>query len=99
MTDDPAPYLQQAELLSQAIEANAWDGEWYLRAFYDDGSPLGSHENIECQIDSIAQSWAVLSGLPVPVKGPPINENATSTRGQRIGAKSGSSMFVMGKWV
>ncbi len=62
MKDDPAPYLQQAEELSRALEAHAWDGDWYLRAFYDDGSQLGSHENIECQIDSIAQSWAVLSG-------------------------------------
>ena len=62
MKDDPAPYLQQAEQYSKALEAQAWDGEWYLRAFYDDGSKLGSHENSECQIDSIAQSWAVLSG-------------------------------------
>jgi cellobiose phosphorylase len=62
MKDDPAPYLQQADELSQALESHAWDGDWYLRAFYDDGSPLGSHTNIECQIDAIAQSWAVLSG-------------------------------------
>ena len=61
MRNDPAPYLQQADELSQALEAHAWDGDWYLRAFYDDGSRLGSRENIECQIDSIAQSWAVLS--------------------------------------
>jgi cyclic beta-1,2-glucan synthetase len=40
----------------------AWDGEWYLRGYYDDGSPLGSARNDECRIDSIAQSWAVLSG-------------------------------------
>ncbi len=62
MKDDPASYLQQAEKLAQALESQAWDGEWYLRAFYDDGSKMGSHESIECQIDSIAQSWAVLSG-------------------------------------
>jgi len=68
MTDDPASYLEQAEKLSQALEAHAWDGDWYLRAFYDDGSPLGSHENIECQIDSIAQSWAVLSGAANPAR-------------------------------
>ena len=68
MKDDPAPYLQQAEKLSQALEAHAWDGDWYLRAFYDDGSQLGSHENIECQIDSIAQSWAVLSGAADPAR-------------------------------
>ena len=68
MTDDPEFYLQQAEKLSQALEAHAWDGDWYLRAFYDDGSPLGSRENMECQIDSIAQSWAVLSGAADPAR-------------------------------
>ena len=44
------------------IEQNGWDGEWYRRAYFDDGSPLGSASNPECRIDSIAQSWAVLSG-------------------------------------
>ena len=44
-----------------------WDGEWYLRGYYDDGSPLGSAQNDECKIDSIAQSWAVLSGAATPV--------------------------------
>jgi len=68
MTDDPAPYLQQAEQLSRALEAHAWDDNWYLRAFYDDGSRLGSRENTECQIDSIAQSWAVLSGAADPAR-------------------------------
>ncbi len=66
MGDDPTPYLQQAEQYSRALEAHAWDGDWYLRAFHDDGSRLGSHENDECQIDSIAQSWAVLSGAGNP---------------------------------
>ncbi|MBE3119022.1 MAG: hypothetical protein IMZ50_09740, partial [Candidatus Atribacteria bacterium] len=68
MMDDPAPYLQQAEQLSRALEAHAWDGDWYLRAFYDDGSRLGSRENSECQIDSVAQSWAVLSGAADPAR-------------------------------
>ncbi len=48
--------------LRQSIEDHAWDGEWYRRAYFDDGSPLGSASNPECQIDSIAQSWSVLSG-------------------------------------
>ena len=48
--------------LRQNIHDNAWDGEWYRRAYFDDGTPLGSHENEECKIDSIAQSWSVLSG-------------------------------------
>lgn len=68
MKDDPTPYLQQAKLYTKALETHAWDGNWYLRAFYDDGSPLGSRENDECQIDSIAQSWAVLSGGADPVR-------------------------------
>lgn len=51
-----------AEQLRKNIEANAWDGNWYLRAYFDDGTPLGSSANVECQIDSISQSWAVLSG-------------------------------------
>ncbi len=51
----------QAILLKGNIETHAWDGEWYKRAFFDDGSPLGSKENDECQIDSISQSWAVIS--------------------------------------
>lgn len=50
-----------AAALQTALET-AWDGEWYLRAYYDDGTPLGSHADAECRIDSIAQSWAVLSG-------------------------------------
>jgi cyclic beta-1,2-glucan synthetase len=54
-------YRQQAEQIRQAIEYNGWDGEWYRRAYYDDGEPLGSAQNQECRIDSIAQSWAVLS--------------------------------------
>jgi cyclic beta-1,2-glucan synthetase len=41
----------------------SWDGEWYRRGYYDDGTPLGSAQNDECKIDSIAQSWAVLSGV------------------------------------
>ena len=68
MKDDPEPYRRQAERLSQALEAHAWDGNWYLRAFYDDGSSLGSSTNSECQIDSIAQSWSVLSGAADPVR-------------------------------
>jgi cellobiose phosphorylase len=53
---------RQATQLGEHIEANAWDGDWYQRAWFDDGTPLGSSENDECQIDSISQSWAVISG-------------------------------------
>jgi cyclic beta-1,2-glucan synthetase len=52
----------EADGVRRNIEKNGWDGEWYRRAYFDDGSPLGSAGNTECQIDSIAQSWAVLSG-------------------------------------
>lgn len=48
--------------LQQNIQTHAWDGAWYRRAYFDDGTPLGSKENEECKIDSIAQSWSVLSG-------------------------------------
>lgn len=62
--DDPllATYERRMEELKTALHTHAWDGDWYLRAFYDDGAPLGSHLSMECQIDSLTQSWAVLSG-------------------------------------
>jgi cyclic beta-1,2-glucan synthetase len=52
----------QADQLQSAIEEQAWDGDWYLRAWFDDGTPLGSKVNDECRIDSLPQSWAVLAG-------------------------------------
>ena len=52
----------EAARLSKDLEAHGWDGDWYRRAYFDDGQPLGSATNVECQIDSITQSWAVLSG-------------------------------------
>ena len=51
-----------AESLRAAVEATAWDGDWYRRAYFDDGTPLGSKVNDECRIDSLAQSWAVIAG-------------------------------------
>jgi cyclic beta-1,2-glucan synthetase len=59
-------YQQQAAAVAAALEANGWDGNWYRRAYYDDGAPLGSTQNVECKIDSIAQSWSVLSGAGDP---------------------------------
>jgi len=55
-------YLEYAIELAKNINENAWDGEWYKRAFFDDGKPLGSIENEECKIDSISQSWSIISG-------------------------------------
>ncbi len=56
----------EAARLRQSIRDNGWDGHWYLRAYFDNGEPLGSHINEECQIDSISQSWSVLSGAGDP---------------------------------
>ena len=53
----------QAKTLSENIDKNAWDGQWYRRAYFDSGEPLGSAQNPECQIDSLPQSWAVISGV------------------------------------
>ncbi|MGD0061207.1 MAG: glucoamylase family protein [Verrucomicrobiia bacterium] len=58
----------QAAQLQQNIELHGWDGDWYRRAYFDDGTPLGSATNKECQIDSVAQSWAVLSGAANPAR-------------------------------
>lgn len=56
----------EAAQLRENIERHAWDGQWYRRAYFDNGQPLGSASNSECQIDSIAQSWSVLSGAGEP---------------------------------
>ncbi|MFC5743287.1 glycoside hydrolase family 94 protein [Dyella tabacisoli] len=54
--------------LRSALEQHGWDGAWYRRAYFDDGTPLGSSSNDECRIDSIAQSWSVLSGAAEPAR-------------------------------
>jgi cyclic beta-1,2-glucan synthetase len=61
-----ADYRERADKLRAAVEENAWDGRWYRRAYFDDGTPLGSAANDECRIDSLAQTWAVLSGAADP---------------------------------
>ena len=61
----------EAQTLRANLDAHAWDGRWFRRAYFDDGTPLGSSSNAECQIDSIAQSWSVLSGAaPMSRAGP-----------------------------
>ncbi len=57
-----ARWRKHAFALQRAIEREAWDGDWYRRGYFDDGTPLGSVSSDECRIDSIAQSWAVISG-------------------------------------
>ena len=59
-------WRSHADALKFALERDGWDGDWYRRAFFDDGTPLGSATNDECRIDSIAQSWGVISGAADP---------------------------------
>ncbi len=59
-------WRQRASSLKKAMELSGWDGDWYLRAFFDNGTPLGSHANPEAKIDSLPQSWAVISGGAEP---------------------------------
>jgi len=58
----------EAERLREKIETVAWDGQWYLRAFFDDGQTLGSSKNSQCQIDLLPQAWAVISGAADPAR-------------------------------
>jgi cyclic beta-1,2-glucan synthetase len=62
MTERSNRYGSHMEKLRKGLE-QAWDGDWYRRAYFDDGTPLGSAQNDECRIDSIAQTWAVISGV------------------------------------
>ena len=64
----PIAACRRRRTLRPRLEEAGWDGAWYRRAYFDDGSPLGSSSNPECQIDSIAQSWAVLSGAADPAR-------------------------------
>jgi cellobiose phosphorylase len=63
-----AKCLSEAATLRGQIELHGWDGNWYRRAYFDDGTPLGSSVDPECQIDSIAQSWSVLSDAGDPAR-------------------------------
>jgi len=62
-----AQYRAHVSRLTKSVE-EAWDGEWYRRAYFDDGTPLGSRDNAECRIDAIAQSWAVIAGAGDPAR-------------------------------
>jgi cellobiose phosphorylase len=59
---------QKVARLAQAVEKHGWDGQWYRRAYFDDGAPLGSRQSSECTIDAIAQSWAVIAGIGDPAR-------------------------------
>ena len=61
-----AEFRLNADKYNQAVETAGWDGDWYRRAYYDDGAPLGSKDSDDCKIDSIAQSWSVISHAAIP---------------------------------
>ena len=61
-----ASYLAWADSLAAAVETTSWDGSWYRRAYFDDGTPLGTRLAEECRIDAIAQAWATISGAADP---------------------------------
>jgi cyclic beta-1,2-glucan synthetase len=60
--DRSKDYREHLHSLKNSVENHAWDGQWYLRAYFDNGDKMGSHENEECKIDAIAQSWSLISG-------------------------------------
>ena len=61
-------WRHHADGLRESLEREGWDGSWYRRGYFDDGTPLGSASSLECRIDSIAQSWGVISGAANPVR-------------------------------
>jgi cyclic beta-1,2-glucan synthetase len=63
-----AAWRDHVRALKASLEAHGWDGDWYRRAYFDDGTPLGSVANTECRIDSIAQSWGMISGAADPTR-------------------------------
>jgi len=65
-----AAWRQYAASVRVALESAGWDGQWYRRAYYDDGAPLGSNDSSECKIDVIAQSWSLMSGAADPKHAP-----------------------------
>ncbi|HEY6556145.1 MAG TPA: glucoamylase family protein [Polyangiaceae bacterium] len=65
-SDAAADFRKRADAYAAAAETNGWDGQWYRRAYFDDGEPLGSASSDECRIDAIAQSWSVISGAASP---------------------------------
>src|SRR5262249_30153568 len=81
---------ERAEALRAALEAHAWDGKWYRRAYFDDGTAVGSARNDECQIDSIAQSWAVISGAGDPQRA----RQAMAAVGERL-VRDGDRLILL----
>ena len=67
--DHATSWRRHATSLRDALERDGWDGDWYRRGYFDDGTPLGAASSSECRIDSIAQSWGVISGAADPARG------------------------------
>ena len=61
-------WLRHATALNEAVERESWDGAWYRRAYFDDGTPLGTAAAAECRIDSLAQSWSAITGAGDPAR-------------------------------
>jgi cyclic beta-1,2-glucan synthetase len=81
-----AQCVAEAAKLRENIESHGWDGHWYRRAYFDDGRPLGSASNDECQIDSLPQSWAMLAGVGTPER---ITEGLASLERRLVNRKLG----------
>ena len=84
--DKAALWRKHAFAVQQAIEREAWDGDWYRRGYFDDGTPLGSVSSDECRIDSVAQSWAVISGAADPERA--VRAMSASTRNSSAAARA-----------
>ncbi len=69
---------EEVRRLTASLEDGGWDGEWYRRAYFDDGTKVGSRESVECKIDAIAQSWAVIAGVGDPARAARANQQAES---------------------
>jgi cyclic beta-1,2-glucan synthetase len=84
-----ADFRRRADDYGAAVEAEGWDGAWYRRAYFDDGTPLGSRKGDECRIDSIAQSWSVIAGGRVDGR----------TGGQAVGRAGGQAVGRADRWI
>jgi cyclic beta-1,2-glucan synthetase len=81
-------YALTAQEIKGKLNQNGWDGAWYLRAFYDDGTPIGSAANEECKIDAISQAWSIFSGVASPERAKQslqaVEQNLVSEKGKFI---------------
>ena len=92
----PCVFGEALTVLKAALETAGWDGSYYRRGYYDDGTPLGSRGNAECRIDLVAQSWAVLSGAAEPhrarVLGAEVDVGDRGGRNQHLAAEGSGNL-------